>query len=136
VESPDRYRFEFRTTCDDLPKRQDDTACVSRALSFSDLASEICAGRPVLSAFRSPGAAIGHLVVAKGISIHRGRRVLVVDPKRLCPEGRECEGELDEGFWVPYDEWAAGLEGRAHWVDFHGLRRTTSENGRARPSKP
>jgi hypothetical protein len=34
-----------------------------------------------------------------------------------------CEGELDEGFWVPYEEYAAGWDGRAHWVDFHGTRR-------------
>jgi hypothetical protein len=63
------------------------------------------------------------MVVVKGFSIHGGRRVLVVDPKRLCPPGRNCEGELDEGFWIPYDEYAAGWGGLVHWLDFYGIRR-------------
>jgi hypothetical protein len=123
VERPDLYGFEYRTTCDGLPKRQDDEACDARPLGWQELSSEICAGRPVLAAFRSQGSVRGHMVVVKGFSIHGGRRVLVVDPKRLCPEGRACEGELDEGFWIPYDEYAAGWGGVVHWVDFFAIRR-------------
>jgi hypothetical protein len=78
-------------------------------------------------------SAQGHLVVVKGFSIHGGRRVLIVDPKRLCPEGRACEGELDEGFWIPYDEYAAGWGGLVHWVDFYAIRRKQpGEASRAR----
>ncbi len=123
VEKTDRYGFDYKTTCDGLPGRQDDEACEARPLDWQALSAEICAGRPVLAAFRSPGATRGHMVVVKGFSIHGGRRVLVVDPKRLCPPGRACEGELDEGFWIPYDEYAAGWGGMVHWVDFYGIRR-------------
>jgi len=123
VERPDRYGFDYKTTCDGLPKRQDDDGCEARPLGWLALAAEICAGRPVLAAFRSRGSARGHMVVVKGVSIHGGRRVLVVDPKRLCPEGRDCEGELDEGFWLSYEEYAAGWSGLVHWVDFYGIRR-------------
>lgn len=63
------------------------------------------------------------MVVVKGFSIHGGRRVLVVDPKQLCPPGRACEGELDEGFWIQYDEFASGWGGLPHWLDFYGIRR-------------
>jgi hypothetical protein len=124
VESPERYRFQYRTTCDDLPERQNDEACGARPLGWRELTVEICAGRPVLAAFRRPGAALGHLVVVKGFSTHPSPRVLLVDPKRLCPPGRNCEGELDEGFWMPYDEYAAGVDGWVHWVDFYGIRRS------------
>jgi len=124
VERPDRYGFDYKTTCDGLPNRQDDDACDARPLGWLALSAEICAGRPVLAAFRSRGASRGHMVVVKGFSIHGGRRVLVVDPKRLCPPGRDCEGELDEGFWIPYEEYAAGWGGLVHWVDFYGIRRT------------
>jgi hypothetical protein len=123
VERPDRYSFTYRTTCDGLPEGLDDEACEGKALGWFELAAEICAGRPVMAALRARGAAQGHMVVVKGFSTHGGRRVLVVDPKRLCPEGRNCEGELDEGFWLSYDEYAAGWGGRRHWVDFYGIRR-------------
>jgi hypothetical protein len=124
VERPDLYGFEYRTTCDGLPMRQDDVACQAQPLGWLELAGEICLGRPVLAALRPRGSLQGHLVVVKGFSIHGGRRVLVVDPKRLCPAGRPCEGELDEAFWIPYEEYAAGWGGLVHWVDFYGLRRT------------
>jgi hypothetical protein len=29
-----------------------------------------------------------------------------------------------------YDEYAAGWDGRAHWVDFHGIRRAPAGKGR------
>jgi hypothetical protein len=123
VEGPERYGFDYRTTCDRLPKRQDDALCDTRPLGWYELSAEICAGRPVLAALRAPGSARGHPVVVKGFSSHYGHRVLVVDPGRLCPPGRDCEGELDEGFWLPYEEYAAGWDGRVHWVDFYGIRR-------------
>lgn len=123
VERPDLYGYEYRTTCDGLPKRQDDEACEARPLGWLELAREICAGRPVLAALRPRGPLQGHLVVVKGFSIHGGRRVLVVDPKRLCPPGRACEGELDEGFWISYEEYAAGWAGLVHWLDFYGIRK-------------
>jgi hypothetical protein len=123
VERPDRYRFDYKTTCDDLPARQDDDACEGRPLGWMQLAAEICAGRPVLAAVHARGSALGHLVVVKGFSTRPHRRVLVVDPKQLCPAGRDCEGELNEGFWLSYEEFAAGWDGRVHWVDFYGLRR-------------
>ena len=63
------------------------------------------------------------MVVVKGISSHYGRRVLVIDSKQVCPPERDCEGELDEGFWVSFEEFATGLYGMSHWVDFYGLRR-------------
>lgn len=62
------------------------------------------------------------MIVVKGFSTRPDRRVLVVDPKRLCPPGRDCEGELDEGFWLSYEEFAQGWDGRSHWVDFYGIR--------------
>jgi len=123
VESPERYRFDYRTTCDGLPGRQDDEACAARPLGWREVTVEICGGRPVLAAFRAPGAAVGHLIVVKGFSTHPSPRVLLVDPKRLCPSGRDCEGELDEGFWVSYEEYAKGFGGHVHWVDFFGIRR-------------
>jgi len=123
VERPDLYSFEYRTTCDALPKRQNDEECEVRPLGWSQLAAEICAGRPVLASFRSRRAARGHLVVVKGFSTHYGRRVLVVDPRRLCPPERDCEGELDEAFWLSYDEYAAGWAGLVHWVDFYAIHR-------------
>lgn len=126
VERPDLYPLEYKTTCDGLPNRQDDEACHARPLGWMALAAELCAGRPVLASFRSRGSTRGHMVVVKGFSIHGGRRVLVVDPKRLCPPGRDCEGELDEGFWIPYEEYAAGWGGLVHWVDFYGIRRRQS----------
>lgn len=123
VERPDRYSFDYRTTCDALPQRQDDEGCDARPLGWQELAAEICAGRPVLASFRSPGSTRGHLIVVKGFSTHYGRRVLVVDPKSLCPPGRDCEGELDEGYWLSYEEYAAGWGGLVHWVDFYGIRK-------------
>ncbi len=123
VEKADLYAFAYRTTCDDLPLRQDDAACDARPIPWRDLTVEICAGRPVIASFRAAGASVGHTLVVKGISAHGGRRVLLADPATLCPPGRACEGELDEGFWVSYDEYAAGWDGRTHWVDFHGIRR-------------
>jgi hypothetical protein len=133
VERTELYGLDYKTTCDALPNRQDDEGCHAKALGWQDLAAEICAGRPVLAAFRPRVSAQGHLVVVKGFSIHGGRRVLIVDPKRLCPEGRACEGELDEGFWIPYDEYAAGWGGLVHWVDFYAIRRKQpGEASRAR----
>jgi hypothetical protein len=123
VERPDLYELSYRTTCDDLPARQDDDACDARPLDWLSLSAELCAGRPVLAALRPRGSPRGHMVVVKGFSIHGGRRVLVVDPRRLCPDDRPCEGELDEGFWMPYEEFAAGWDGLVHWVDFYGLKR-------------
>jgi len=123
VESPARYAFEYRTTCDGLPKRQDDDGCDVRPLGWLDLTAEICAGRPVLASLRSRGSTRGHMIVVKGFSTHPDRRVLVTDPKALCPPGRDCEGELDEGFWLSYDEYAAGWGGLVHWVDFYAIRR-------------
>ena len=121
VERPRAYGFAYRTTCDALPGRQDDPGCGARPLAWRALTVEVCAGRPMIASFRTPGAAVGHMVVVKGFSTHGGRRVLLVDPAQLCPPGRDCEGELDEGFWVPYDEYAAGWGGRVHWVDFYGI---------------
>ena len=75
------------------------------------------------------GGRVHHLAIGPAglFAIHtlyaRKQRVLVVDPRRLCPNGRACEGELDEGFWIPYDEYAAGWDGLVHWVDFYGIRR-------------
>jgi len=123
VEKPALYEFEFRTTCDALPGRHDDEGCAAKPLPWRRLAAEICAGRPVIATLRSPVSTRGHAVVVKGISNHRGRRVLVVDPARLCPPDRDCEGELDEAFWIPYEEYAAGWAGLVHWVDFYGIRR-------------
>jgi hypothetical protein len=123
VERPDLYAYEYRTTCDTLPKRQDDELCEAKPLGWLELSAEICAGRPVLAAIHAPGSLRGHLVVVKGVSTHGERRVLVVDPKRPCPPGRACEGELDEAFWLSYDEYAAGWDGLVHWVDFYRIRK-------------
>jgi hypothetical protein len=71
---------------------------------------------------------VGHTLVVKGFSTHPDRRVLLVDPAQLCPPGRDCEGELDEGFWISYDEYATGWGGRVHWVDFYGIRPRRREN--------
>jgi hypothetical protein len=128
VEKPDRYAVDFRTTCDALPARQDDDACDNRPLGWTALVNEICAGRPVIASVRPVGASRGHAVVVKGISSRPFPRVLVVDPMRVCPAGRDCEGELDEGFWLSYDEYAAGWGGMVHWVDFFGIRRALREN--------
>ena len=123
AERPALYAFEYKTTCDALPRRQDDEACEAKPQGWRDLAAEICAARPVIAALRSPGSARGHAVVVKGISTHPSRRVLIVDPAGSCPAGRDCEGELDEAFWISYGEYAAGWGGLAHWVDFYGIRR-------------
>lgn len=132
VERPDLYGFDYRTTCDALPNRHDDEACDARPIAWLELSAEICAGRPVLAALRPRESTRGHLVVVKGVSIHGGRRVLIVDPKRLCPPGRACEGELDEAFWIPYDEYAAGWGGLVHWVDFYGIRSRRIDSGSPR----
>jgi hypothetical protein len=63
------------------------------------------------------------MVVVKGFSTRPAPRVLVVDPMRVCPLARECEGELDEGLWLSYEEYAAGWGGMVHWVDFFGIRK-------------
>jgi len=123
AEAPATYRYDYKTTCDGLPNRQDDLACEGKPLGWHDLANELCAGRPVLASFRSRGSPRGHMVVVKGFSTHPSRRVLLTDPRQLCPPGRDCEGEIDEGFWLSYEEFAAGWGGRAHWVDFYGIRR-------------
>ena len=123
VERPQVYGFEYRTTCDALPGRQDDPSCDASPIGWRELSVEICAGRPVIASFRTPRSAVGHTLVVKGFSTHPSRRVLLADPARLCPPGRDCEGELDEGFWISYEEYAAGWGGRAHWVDFYGIRR-------------
>lgn len=128
VERPDRYDFDYKTTCDGLEKRQNDDACEAKPLGWRELTAEICAGRPVIAALRARGSAIGHVVVVKGFSTRPQRRVLVVDPRRLCPAGRDCEGELDEGFWLSYEEYAAGWDGMLHWVDFFGIRRREAGN--------
>ena len=123
VERPDSYAYEYRTTCDALPDRQDDTQCDAKPLDWLSLTAELCAGRPVIAALHSPGSPRGHTVVVKGFSSHGGRRVLVVDPKRLCSPDRECEGELDEAVWLTYDEYVSGWSGLAHWVDFYRIKR-------------
>ena len=132
AENPETYRFDYKTTCDDLPNRHDDEACDAKPLGWHDLAAELCAGRPVLASFRSRGSARGHMIVVKGFSTHPDRRVLLVDPRQLCPSGRDCEGELDEGFWLPYDEFAAGWGGRVHWVDFYGIRKSVGSDSAQR----
>jgi hypothetical protein len=58
--------------------------------------------------------------------------VLVVDPMRLCPPGRDCEGELDEGFWLSYEEYATGWDGKVHWLDFYGIRKLPPRRAAAR----
>ena len=123
VEKSSRYGFEYRTTCDGLAEGIADEDCDAMALGWYELTAEICKGRPVLAALRRGVVDVGHLVVVKGISTHGGPRVLIVDPAGVCPAGRECEGELDEAFWISYEEYAAGWGGLAHWVDFYGLRR-------------
>jgi hypothetical protein len=128
VETPEVYGFDYRTTCDALPARQDDEACDASPIGWRELSVEICAGRPVVASFRAPGSSVGHTLVVKGFSTHPSRRVLLVDPAQLCPAGRDCEGQLDEGFWVSYDEYAAGWDGRVHWVDFYGIRRRQRGN--------
>jgi peptidase C39-like protein len=122
VEKPERYTFDYTTTCDGLPGRQNDQACDAKPLGWAALTAEICAGRPVIASLRSRGSTRGHMVVVKGFSSRPHRRVLVVDPGKLCPPGRDCEGELDEGFWLSYDEYVAGWDGMGHWVDFYGIR--------------
>lgn len=123
VERPSRYAFEYRTTCDGLPEGLEDDGCTAMALGWYELTAEICKGRPVLAALRRRGSDVGHLVVVKGISTRPVPRVLVVDPAGPCPPGRDCEGELDEAYWLPYEEYAAGWGGLVHWVDFYGIRR-------------
>lgn len=123
VERPEHYSFGYKTTCDGLPLRQDDEACDGKALGWRELTAEICVGRPVMASLRSRGSMQGHTIVVKGFSTRPQRRVLVVDPRRLCPTGRDCEGELDEGFWLTYEEYAAGWGGLVHWVDFYGIRK-------------
>jgi len=123
VEKPERYNFSYATTCDALPGRQNDEACGSRPLGWTALTAEICAGRPVIASVRSRGSANGHTIIVKGFSTHPSNRVLVVDPSKLCPAGRDCEGELDEGFWLSYDEYVAGWDGMVHWVDFYGIKK-------------
>jgi len=131
VARPDRYAFDYRTTCDDLEGRQDDAACEGRPLAWDALTAELCAGRPLIASLRAPGAATGHMVAVKGFSTWPWPRVLVLDPRRLCPPGRHCEGELDEGFWLSWDEYAAGWDGLRHWVDFYEIRRRSADQAAA-----
>jgi hypothetical protein len=123
VEKPERFGFDYATTCDGLKDRQDDEACDAKPLGWRELTAEVCAGRPVIASLHARGSTRGHTVVVKGFSTRPNRRVLVVDPMRLCPSGRDCEGELDEGFWLTYEEYAAGWGGIVHWVDFYGIRK-------------
>jgi hypothetical protein len=123
VERPDSYPYEYRTTCDGLPRRQDDERCDAKPLDWLSLTAELCAGRPVIASLHARGSTRGHTLVVKGFSTHGGRRVLIDDPWQLCPAERDCEGELDEGFWLSYEEYAAGWDGLQHWVDFYGIRR-------------
>jgi len=123
AESPARYAFDYRTTCDSLPGRQDDERCEAKPIGWRELTVEICAGRPIIATLRAPGSLTGHAVVVEGFAAHPHPRVLVVDPAGLCPPGRGCEGELDEAFWLSYEEFAAGWGGKIHWVDFYGIRR-------------
>jgi len=129
VERPERYGFGYRTTCDTLERGLDDAACQARPLAWGPLTAELCAGRPVIATLHAAGSPTGHTVVVKGFSIRPRRRVLVVDPRKLCPLGRDCEGELDESFWISYEEYAAGWDGLVHWVDFYGVR--VKEAGKA-----
>ena len=114
VERPDRYEFEYRTTCDGLPNRQDDDACETSPLGWMSLSAELCAGRPVLAAFRSPGATRGHMVVVKGFSIHGGQ----------ARAGRGSEAALPA---------RAGLRGRAGRGLLDPVRRIRRRLGRLRP---
>jgi hypothetical protein len=123
VEKPEVYTFDYRTTCDELPGRQNDDACEAKPLGWTALVRELCSGWPVIASLRPRGSSVGHTVVVKGFSTHPSPRVLVVDPMRVCPSGRDCEGELDEGLWLSYEEYAAGWGGMVHWVDFFGIRR-------------
>ena len=123
VEKPDRYNFAYATTCDALPGRYNDAACDERPLAWSALTAEICAGRPIIASVRPRASLSGHTIVVKGFSSRPYPRVLVVDPARVCPADRDCEGELDEGFWLSYDEYVSGWDGMVHWVDFYGIRR-------------
>jgi hypothetical protein len=123
IERPDLFAYDYRTTCDSLPGRQNDDSCEARPLPWTELVREICARRPVIASLRPPGSTKGHTVVVKGISSRPSPRVLVVDPARVCPLGRECEGELDESLWLSYEEYAAGWGGMVHWVDFFGIRK-------------
>ena len=121
---PDRFGFDYATTCDALEDRQDDPACAQRPLDWLPLTTELCAGRPIIASLRARGSVAGAYGRGQGVlQLGPTRRVLVVDPARLCPAGRDCEGELDEGFWLTYDEYAAGWGGLEHWVDFYGIRR-------------
>src|SRR5260370_23702691 len=85
VGKPEQYGFGYTTTCDGLPGRQDDEACDAKALGWRDLTAEICAGRPLIASLRSRGSTTGHTIVVKGFSTRLGRRVLVVDPPKVCP---------------------------------------------------
>ena len=76
----------------------------------------------MIATLRAPGSLTGHAVVVKGFAARPRRRVLVVDPAGLCPPGRDCEGELDEAFWLSYEEYAAGCGGSSRGVDFYGFR--------------
>ena len=59
VERPDSYAYEYRTTCDALPNRQDDTQCDAKPLDWLSLTAELCAGRPVIAALHTPGSTRG-----------------------------------------------------------------------------
>jgi hypothetical protein len=122
VENPERYPFDYKTTCDALPGRQADETCEARPLGWQELTAEICVGYPVIASLRHRGSTRGHSVVVKGFSTWPYRRVLVVDPRRLCSDP-PCEGQLGEGSWISYAEYAAGWGGMVHWVDFYAIRR-------------
>ena len=111
---------------------RNDPSCDASPIGWRELSVEICAGRPVIASFRSPRSAVGHTLVVKGFSTHPSPPGAARRPGPALPSGRDCEGELDEGFWVSYEEYAAGWGGRAHWVDFYGIRRV--ERGEARPA--
>jgi hypothetical protein len=119
----ERYPFDYLTTCDGLAGRQDDEACDGRPLAWRALTAEICAGRPVIASLHPRGSSRGHMIVVMGFSTYPAPRVLVVDPMRLCPPGRNCYGQLNEAFWLSYDEYVAGWGGMVHWVDFYGIRK-------------
>jgi len=128
VEKPERYNFSYTTTCDALPRRQNDEAA-ARAAGVDGAHGRDLRG-PAGDRFREVSR-VGERPHdhRQGLLEPPNKRVLVVDPARLCAAGRDCEGELDEGFWLSYDEYVAGWDGMVHWVDFYGIKRKpTREN--------
>jgi hypothetical protein len=71
-------------------------------------------------------------VVVKGFSIRPRRRVLVVDPRKLCPPGHDCEGELDESFWISYEE---AIPGELMEAEMFGIAKGVASGVSERPGQ-